>query len=813
MSNYLSYTSRDFDSIKTDLINSISSLTNIWTSREQSDPGMVLVTLMAALGDMLSFNIDKQSLEFFGKTVTQRKNAQYVFDLVGYKMHWYESAQLKVTVTNFNDDKPLNIMFNPSNSANNQTLSSTLVRTAPTYFMLQTDETANNWSQNTIVSIPPNTSQDFIAVQGSLKSVSFTSASIDNNNRFYLPVTKVDQNHLWLKDESGSYNWYITDNIDELQDTLPRFEFGVDEYNMPYIEFVPYWKSSFGGKDNTNLNFTLYYLATYGSAGSVTANILNTISNLKSSNQLFSNVDLSVGVNISHGTNAHLTNVIQNIPGKDIETPHEAYMNSRNVIGTYNTLVTVVDFEKFYKRIGFSNALVIDGQRAKDLNSEITEEYNYITNYSNIEGIDSVNYVSSLPEYIYVNEKEKYNKKYFSLISKYNDYTPGLYYCLVSEDDAVENKLYVIWEKLNYDSNGFSSYNANAHLVWYDFRETDPTDSRLVYANSIAVEKETIESKSYGYMLYSLDSKLVGSSDDSRVKSQTVDGLHLDDCKLISTDLHYVGVRKFPFYIDGKIHLKEPVAPIYANLILQKVYTAIRTAFSADKLTFGKKIHFSDIIAVIMSADDNIDYFDAGANNSNGSLFVYPKDYDFNPYQSNSVSGYEKFGINIDAKYFNPVSLQHYEDMIFNSNPYIYWCSTSSGHLTIDESSISTKTNPNLSEEIVSVEYNDNLEDANKSHFDIRIDTGDIMTNQSLQSICNFGFVKSIKNIDNIDYNNIEWQNDNVFYINSLNYGNGTEIAGTYDYKTFIFAVRISETASTNMSNIIYCQIQINLGD
>ena len=196
MSNYLSYTSRDFDSIKTDLINSISSLTNIWTSREQSDPGMVLVTLMAALGDMLSFNMDKQSLEFFGKTVTQRKNAQYVFDLVGYKMHWYESAQLKVTVTNFNDSKPLNILFNPSNYANNQTLSSTLVRTAPTYFMLQTDETANNWSQNTIVSIPPNTSQDFIAVQGSLKSVSFTSASIDNNNRFYLPVTKVDQNHL-----------------------------------------------------------------------------------------------------------------------------------------------------------------------------------------------------------------------------------------------------------------------------------------------------------------------------------------------------------------------------------------------------------------------------------------------------------------------------------------------------------------------------------------------------------------------------------------------------------------------------------------
>ena len=40
--------------------------------------------------------------------------------------------------------------------------------------------------------------------------------------------------------------------------------------------------------------------------------------------------------------------------GRDSEE-YEAYINSRNVIGTYNTLVTVVDFEKFYKRIVIKN--------------------------------------------------------------------------------------------------------------------------------------------------------------------------------------------------------------------------------------------------------------------------------------------------------------------------------------------------------------------------------------------------------------------------------------------------------------------------
>ena len=96
--NILSYTSRDFKSIKQDLINAIPSLTDIWTNREESDPGMVLLTLMAALGDNLSFNMDRQSLEFFGQTVTQRKNAARVFDLVAYKMHWYESAKLEITI-------------------------------------------------------------------------------------------------------------------------------------------------------------------------------------------------------------------------------------------------------------------------------------------------------------------------------------------------------------------------------------------------------------------------------------------------------------------------------------------------------------------------------------------------------------------------------------------------------------------------------------------------------------------------------------------------------------------------------------------
>lgn len=95
----LKYSSKDYESIKKDLIDAISALTTTWTSREDGDPGIVLVKLMAALGDMESFNLDKQALEYYAPTVTQRKNASRLFNLIGYKMHWYRTAKTTITAT------------------------------------------------------------------------------------------------------------------------------------------------------------------------------------------------------------------------------------------------------------------------------------------------------------------------------------------------------------------------------------------------------------------------------------------------------------------------------------------------------------------------------------------------------------------------------------------------------------------------------------------------------------------------------------------------------------------------------------------
>ena len=687
--DYLSYTSRDFNSIKQDLINAIPSLSSVWTNREDADPGMVLLTLMSALGDNLSFNMDKQSLEFFGKTVTQRKNAARLFDLVGYKMHWYKSAKLEVEIFN-NHSSPVTLVFNPAGT-NTQRLVSNIVTTAPSYFLLCPNETASNWNTNRVITIPAGNSLKLNAIQGELDSLKFSSTAIDVNNRYYLPVSKIDQDHIWLADDKR-YQWYLVDSINELTETVPRFEFGVDEYNLPYIEFVPHWRTSFGESHN----FTLYYLSTRGSSGAVTTNVLNVIPTLKRINS--GNRDFNDGITIVHGSNAYESNNLNNVTGKDPQSAHSAYNDSRNYIGTYNTLVTLIDFENFMKRIPIiTQAKAIDGQYAEELNEKLLSSLR--KKYREEDGgpAKALHY--------YDENKITFNKSDVSRDSNGNLYINSTKY-ITDEDlnaDGIVDNTDSIKEHF-----GFNKHNLQMHMVAGNFQTKSDTDKNLYYAieedfNVKVKVKDTngeyvkdtdgnyvYESSGRGYINYMLTDDIVGSHDDSTISQSGINRF-----RLYNAELNYAPVRKFPFFINGQIHLKEPMRPAEANLVLYNVYAALSNRFNAVNLTLGEKIDFKDILDTINNADPNIYYFDAGANNKTGALIEYPKVGEFNSSKFNADNlSYEPFGINIDIDYFNDVSLQTYADVMQNNNVLMYFCNTFSNRLTIAESSISIKDNP-----------------------------------------------------------------------------------------------------------------------
>ena len=106
----INYTSRDYDSLLQEFKTLIPKLTSLWYPDAEADPGMVLLKLLASTGDMLGVNLDWLANEVFAPSVSQRKDAEKVFGLIGYTLGWYTAARTEVTFTN-NTDQVLTIDF------------------------------------------------------------------------------------------------------------------------------------------------------------------------------------------------------------------------------------------------------------------------------------------------------------------------------------------------------------------------------------------------------------------------------------------------------------------------------------------------------------------------------------------------------------------------------------------------------------------------------------------------------------------------------------------------------------------------------
>lgn len=654
MNDILKYTSKDYNSIFEDLKNSIPSLTDLWTNTNDGDPGIVLVKLMSALGDMLSFNLDKQALEYYSSTVTQRKNAAKLFNLIGYHMKWYQSATNRMTLTNTITMPPdVNLVYvydldNEEDIEEARTVFKTMYPSTafPQYYDSETHTqllpnenlipllrpTYNDWmADNTIKiypyltydnrnlalfninydSIPyiiepesivtdgtnvqpyyviaPGESTNINMIQGSLHNTSFTSTQMQNN-RFYFTETAIDENNMWLaytttrQGNTPTQFGFITkvENLLTVTDGNVHFEFNVDEYDRPYIELSSYWKNAKDRESgsfilNDSSVFTIYYLRTSGSLGNITANYITNIE----------------GIPANSYTITHPTNVVPYYedskliasPGKQPELPHEAYINSLNWVTTFNTLVTIYDFERFCKRQeGFTNAFAVDEQRAIDLNDNVD------TSCSKYNASQLRAFADLSSQGANANTLEELRALYKE--HKQVTYTDGI-------TDTEESD--------------YKPYQLQLHLIYGDFAVKQVGFSDTIAKMQIVKKDNSANSKNT-YWLYQLI-----DVDDEEAETATGPIPYLKqvykDIKVANVKPEISYVRVFPWRCCGTIHLKAPVTPTVANTILNTVMDRLREAFSPANLEFGKPINYMDVINVVTNAHEDIRYFDAGLGN------------------------------------------------------------------------------------------------------------------------------------------------------------------------------------------------------
>lgn len=96
----INYTSKDFSSIKADLIEYTKSyFPDTYKDFNETSPGMMLIELASYVGDVLSYYIDYQYKENVLATATERRNVVRLAEFLGYKVNSSTPALVKLKVT------------------------------------------------------------------------------------------------------------------------------------------------------------------------------------------------------------------------------------------------------------------------------------------------------------------------------------------------------------------------------------------------------------------------------------------------------------------------------------------------------------------------------------------------------------------------------------------------------------------------------------------------------------------------------------------------------------------------------------------
>ena len=601
------YTSRDYESIMEDFWDLVPKMTELWVPEADSDPGVVLGKFLASAADMLGVNLDWFVNELYAPSVSQRKNAEKLFSLIGYELGWYTAARTEVTFTNSLEDESISIDFG-FNGANFCTLNAytditnqsrvityNILPLTNTYGSKETrsrrvvkTENLNVFADTDEVTLAPGESITRVAIEGELRSYSVSVEQVKQNNYIInIPSQHIDTTAIWVKAKASQNadsflqtQWIQCTSPAEFVTPEPRFAVTYDSYSNAQLQISNYL-NQLENYDNNYL--TIYWFDCSGVIGCVGKDVLTNFLPAKYPDQAD---ETDAGLTISNLSNTVELPHTHAVTGKSPETAKQAYYNSRNYINTFDSLVTLPDFQRFLVREpGVDCGLVIDCQKAYEINTAIYNNENltdsqkskmYITNYDFPKGDPTVNW------------EEVLNVPF-------------------DKDDPMKF------------ATNFKTYTAMCFAIHNDFKDS-------VWGRG-KVSPAQIKDSAVFYRY--------------KPPIQFIDNVIRDYLPLqaMTVQLQFGYLRIFPFYIVGQIYPKKPVSKDVAANIIAKVKEDLALYFAPANRYIGQKPTVMEVVNVIRNADSRIDYFDAGSI-------------------KNPVINY----FDCDVEYFNAISFSRYQD-------------------------------------------------------------------------------------------------------------------------------------------------------
>lgn len=606
----VNYTSRDYQSLLNDFKSAVPILTELWKPEADADPGMVLAKYIASVGDMLSTNLDWLANEIYAPSVSQRKNAEKIFSLIGYELGFYTAARTEITFTN-NTSSSMTIDFgfngnnfstvNAYSDITNQSrvITYNILPLTNKYGATETrsrrtvlTENLNVFADSDIVRLAPGGSVTRVGIEGELRSYSVSVQQVkDNNYIIKLPSQHIDTTAIWIKArpsaESSDFlstQWVQCSSAAEFIQPEPRFAVTYDPYSNAQVQISNYLNQL----ENYDSNYLIiYWIDCSGVIGCVGQDVLSNFLPAKPGQSIS---DESGDLIISNLSNTIELPHTYTVTGKSPETAKEAYKNSRNYINTFDSLVTLPDYQRFLNREpGIDCGYVIDCQKALEINlaiyndSSLTDEEKskkYITKYDFPEGTTSYNWKNILQL--------------------------GF--------DPTDPQRYVF-------AANFKTYTAMCFAIHNDFKNSSWGQGQTSMAQ--------FNNKSV-FIQY-------------KPPAQFITNVIRDfrPLQAMSVELEFGYLRIFSFYCVMNLFTTKPVSSDVAENIIAKVKEALAMYFAPANRQIGMLPTPMEVIDVCKTADSRIKYADLGS------------------------PGTQAYGIvweNCDISYFNPISFARYSD-------------------------------------------------------------------------------------------------------------------------------------------------------
>lgn len=359
----LSPTKKDFVQIWNELIEVASKITERWdpTSTNESDPGIVLLKVLAGIADKLNYNIDKNILEAFMPTAAQMESMQKLCELVGYDIKYYQSAETKVRIsytgnTSSSDERiegfglPVPKFTTITNADKDITF--VTINQFPLYI-------TNNTPWVEVPCIEGQISQCESMNDNNL----ITLSQFDDNNRYYLPETQIAENGIFVYNAttlnqsiSDGEAWTQVSNLNTHAPGNRIYKFGYDSREgRPYLVFPDDVGSLIGD------GLFIYFVRTSGLSGNISPRTLEVLE--IPTDEAWANYSAEQFEVVNFDATAN---------GANIESISAAYNNFKKTVGTFDTLVTCRDYmNKIYSLMDAGNSPYVSNILVTDIRSDI----------------------------------------------------------------------------------------------------------------------------------------------------------------------------------------------------------------------------------------------------------------------------------------------------------------------------------------------------------------------------------------------------------------------------------------------------------